>query len=79
VFQCFSMPTKTLASHQRQSIPPVLKSRRVVTWSVPAGVHGLLGDALTGGLVWLLGVEHPGDALAIVLRRAMSIDAEDEK
>jgi hypothetical protein len=75
----FSMPSKTLVRQPRQANPVAAKTRRVVTWSVPAGTHGLLGDVLTGGLVWLLGVERPCDALAIVLRRALSIDAEEEK
>jgi hypothetical protein len=42
-------------------------------------VHGLLGDAFSGGLVWLLDVRRPGDALAVVLRRALSIDAEEDE
>ena len=55
---------------------PQGKARRVVTWAVPVGTHTLLGGASIGGLAWLLGVRRQSDALAIVLRRAMAIDAE---
>lgn len=47
-----------------------------MTWAVPVGTHTLLGGASIGGLAWLLGVRRQSDALAIVLRRAMAIDAE---
>ena len=76
----FGVPSTTLVRQPSQHpIRPAVpaKGRRVVTWVVPVGVHTLLGDALSGGLVWLLGVKRPGDALAIVLRRAMAIDAEE--
>jgi hypothetical protein len=77
MFDLLPMASKALASRPTMSTPA--RRRRVVTWSVPAGTHGLLGDTFTGGLVWLLGVRRPGDALAIVLRRAMSIDAEEDE
>lgn len=71
------MPSKTLvpqaSRHPVPALPAKGRRRRVVTWAVPLGTHTLLGDAL----VWLLGVRRQSDALAIVLRRAMSIDAED--
>jgi hypothetical protein len=72
------VPTTALVRSSQHPIRPTpARARRVVTWAVPVGVHTLLGDALTGGLVWLLGVKRPGDAMAIVLRRAMAIDAEE--
>lgn len=50
--------------------------RRVVTWALPAGTATLVGLPGRFGLTWLFGLDRPGDALALVLRRALAIDAE---
>ena len=75
------MPSTTLVrlSDQRPARSVPTQARRVVTWAVPVGTHTLLGGASIGGLAWLLGVRRQSDALAVVLRRAMSIDAEADQ
>jgi hypothetical protein len=47
-----------------------------VTWALPAGTATLVGLPGRFGLTWLFGLDRPGDALALVLRRALAIDAE---
>jgi hypothetical protein len=51
--------------------------RVTVGWELPAGVRSLLGTRQSGGLTWLLGVRYPADALALLLKRALAIDAHE--
>jgi hypothetical protein len=51
--------------------------RRTVGWELPGGVRSLLGTRDSGGLTWLFGLHQPAEALAIVLRRALAVDANE--
>ena len=77
------VPTPDLVATARRVSPAARPPRpgakpRTVSWRVPVGTSSILGHRDSGGLVWLLGLRLPSEALAYVLRRALAIDVDTE-